>query len=167
MAQPLAQQEPDAPRRRVHKHAVAGPDAEQPPHEELGGEPLQQHSRGGRVVDCVRHRHEAQHQHAPQAAVGPRRDTPHVHDPGPWQEPIDAVADRLDDANPFAADAARQRRQRVEPGAVVAVEEVDSDRAVPHDDLATRRCRHGQVLDTKLFGAAGRMDADAWVVHGR
>jgi len=76
------------------------------------------------------------------------------------------VADLLDDADRLAADARRQRRQRVGPAAVVAVEEVHADREVAQQHFTALWHRHGHLVELQALRTSGRVDADR-TVHWR
>ncbi len=73
----------------------------------------------------------------------------------------DAGADRLDDPGRLAPQPARQG-ERVQPGPVVGVDEVDPDGGVPDPGLALAGLADLDVLPAQDFGAAGLGDADGF-----
>ena len=124
----------------------------------LGGHALEHHRRGLAVVDAVGELDQPFCGHEAGLRIGPRR--PGVGDAGAGGEIIDAVADGLDDARRLHADGRRKRRQRIEPGAVVDVDEVEADGGVPDTRLAGAGIADRDLLPDHLLGAAGLVNAD-------
>jgi hypothetical protein len=71
----------------------------------------------------------------------------------------DAFANGLDDAGAFEADAGWQR-QRVEPGAVIGIDEVEADRGMAHANLPRARFAQVDILPAQYLGPAGRVKTD-------
>jgi hypothetical protein len=71
----------------------------------------------------------------------------------------DTGADRRHDAGALAAESARQR-QRIEPRAVVHVDEIQADRAVRNSGFADSRLAELDLAILKHLGAAERVELD-------
>src|SRR5258705_10901809 len=71
----------------------------------------------------------------------------------------DAGADFLDHAWRLTAEAARQLR-RIDPGAIVDVDKVQSDRGVADAGLARSGLGERDLLPDHDFGTAGLVEAD-------
>src|SRR5262249_44151015 len=82
-----------------------------------------------------------------------------VGDPISDRDVGDAGSDRLDHAGTLAAEHERQL-VRVQPGAVVDVDEVDAARPVSHADLPGAGVADGDVGQVQLFSAAESVDLD-------
>jgi hypothetical protein len=65
-----------------------------------------------------------------------------------------ALADRLDNAGPFEADAAGQG-QRVEAGPVIGVDEIEADRRMADRRLPGSRGRNIDSFPAQDFGTTG------------
>jgi len=71
-----------------------------------------------------------------------------------------ARADRCHHAGGFQAWRGRQRRQRVKPGAVIDVDEVQSDGFMPHQSLAGSGLPGVDLLPLQDLGSSMLMNAD-------
>ena len=106
---PLAQQQPDAARRRVDEDGLAGPHAVGAMQQVFGGHALQHQRRRRLVVDLVRQHHDLVRRQGADADIGARRRAG-IGDAVARQQMGDAVADIQDHAGRFHADAARAAR---------------------------------------------------------
>jgi hypothetical protein len=109
---------------------------------------------------------------SPIVSVG--RDQPHlgiaadragIGDPVAGPEIGDAVADRFDRAGALHARDEGQGH-RIEPGAVIDIDEIQPDGAMAQPDLAGARFADRDLLPLEHFGAAGLVDANG-MRHGR
>ena len=127
----------------------------------VGGHALEHHGGRGPVVDRVRDRHQVAGGHHPSLGVGAKL-TAGIGDPLAGLEPLDPGTHRLDHAGAFGAQGQGQIGQRIEPGALVDVDEVETDRGVPDADLAIAGIAHLDVLPCENLGPAGFMDTDCF-----
>src|SRR5262249_55878 len=94
-----------------------------------------------------------------QLAVGARA-RPDVRDPLADSEAAHPAPKRGDDTGGLAPEAARERGDRIEPGAVIDVDVVDAHRVVAHLLLAGTGFAGIDVLDAQDFRAAVLVEAD-------
>ena len=85
-----------------------------------------------------------------------------IGDPLAGLEPLDPGAHRLDHAGAFGAQRQGEIGQRIEPGALVDVDEVETDRGVPDADLALSGIADVDVFPRENLGPAGFMDTDSF-----
>jgi hypothetical protein len=164
---PLARDQADAAGGSVPYQEIARrerPLGPGPPQEVLHRQALQHHRGAAREVDRVRqarHRDRRHVAHLGVAADLRRR----VRDPVARRDVRDPRAHRLDAAGALGAEHGRQLH-RVEPGAVVDVDEVDAARVVADADLAGPGL--AGIVDLHMLqdlGAARALDLDR--SHGR
>ncbi len=158
----LEQQQSDAAGRRVHERRLAGAERERGVREIVRGHALQHRGGGGARVDGRRERHQLPRRHRRVLGVG--ADVHRVRDAIAGARLVDAVAHRLDHARRFRAGHERER-QRVEPAAVIHVEEVHADRFSAHQRFTARRRRAIDLFQHQRLGAAGAVHADRF--HAR
>ncbi len=162
-AQPLDEQLPDPAGGGVDEHRLPSLDLGAAVDEELGGAALQHHGRGGLVADEAGERHG--HVGSDDAARGVGADrTEAAADPVADGEVDDLGSDRFDDPGGLEADAARQRHG-IEARAVIGVDEVDADRGVADEDLATAGIADRDLLQREHVGAAGCGETDGVIGH--
>ncbi len=162
--EPLAGDQPDSTSGGVEQDRLARLDRVGPADQVLGGHPLE-HGGGRRPVrHAVRDRDQDAGRQQPRLGVRPGR-AAGVGDPVARTDDGHARADRLDDPGRFAPQPARQR-DRVQPGPVVGVDEVDPDGGVPDPGLSLAGLADLDVLPAHDFGPAGLGDANGFR-HGR
>ena len=156
---PLQRDQADSARGRVQQDPFIALHAVAASQQEPGGQTLQRKGRTLAVGDAVGQLHDARRVHDALLGVGAGR-VADVGDAVVHAQRRDALPDLEHDARGFPADAARQRH-RVEPAAVVGIDEVDADRGVADADLALADASRLEVLEAQDLGSTMLMDADA------
>ena len=155
---PLAGDQPDAAGRRVPQDRLACLDRVGPLEQVLRGHALQHHRRSLLESDAVGQLHQLRGRHHARLRIRAVRRTG-VGDAVARGDVGDALANRLDDAGAFHAEAAWQGL-RIQAGAEVDVDVVQADRMVAHRRLAGTRCGQRHVLPRHHFRSANGVDAD-------
>ena len=130
----MAGDEADAARRRVKQHHRLGADGKGLAKERAHRHALQHHGRGGLVADGVRQLH--QPVGGDEALLGIAAEDAGVRHAVAGLEIGDALPDGDHVARAFHADDGRKRRQRIEPRAIVDVDEIHADGALADQHLA-------------------------------
>ena len=128
------------------------------PQQVLGGEALHHDRRALLEGQRVGQLHQLTGGNVARFGVSPQRPA-RVGDPVARGEFGDALAHRLDDAGSLLAEAGRQRH-RVEPGAMIGVDEIDADRQVADLHLAGSRRGQAGLDPLQDVGAADAVKAD-------
>jgi hypothetical protein len=153
---PLHRDQPDTPGSGVKEYRLAALQLVGPPEQVLHRHSLEHHGGRGFEVDGPRQLHQDLRRHHAGFRIGSRRTAceghaiSHLHLGHPG-------ADLFHLARPFHPDARRQG-QRIEAGAVIDVEEVESGRMKPHPGLAGARPGQRDVRPFHRLGAAGLAD---------
>ena len=147
---PLAEEQPDAPGRRVHQDGVAGLDTVRAMQKVFGGHTLQ-HERGcSFLAHVVREQNEPVRRQGAHGHVRAGRRTG-VRDPVAGSESGSLAFE--DDAGRFHADRGGGLDHPVESLANVDVDVVDADRRLSHADLSALRRRRVEPAHLQHFGA--------------
>ena len=170
--QPLAHQQPDAARRRMHQHDIALLDRITRSQQKLRGHAFQ-HEGGGHVeVNPIRQFHQPLGGQHPSCAIG--ADRHRVRHAIADANIRDTLADLLDDSRGFAAGYQRRRRPGIGSLAVIGVDEVNADgalcdayfagpgarfRAPPFEHLGTAR---GSRHDAKIRRWLRHVTSSRW-----
>ena len=134
-AEPLAGDEPDAARGGGEQYVVPGLDRVRSPHEVLDGRTLQHHRGGDVVRDRLRQADEAPAREHTGFAVRSDGAVARVGDAVPRGQVVDTLADGLDHAGRLRTGREGQRL-RVESCTMIHIDEVQSDRRVPDQNLS-------------------------------
>ena len=154
---PLAGNEPDAARGGVEKDRLPLGHPERPLQQEMRGRTLQKRSGRGPVVDAIGETDQPLRRHQPRlgvAAAGPL-----IDDSVPRLHRRHARANGLDYTSPLAPHH-RWQRNRIEPLALVDVDEVQADGGLPDERFSRTGDRHRQLDPFHDLGAAVAFDAD-------
>ena len=128
--EPLHQDPPHPAGGGEHKRALPGLEPRAAVDQGLRGQALEQRRRGEIVADRAGHRHQPIGGDILPARIAARLGD-RIGDPLTDREPRDAATERLDHTSRLDPERSRQRL-RIEAGAMIGVDEVDPDRAVPH-----------------------------------
>ena len=112
---------------------------------------------GGKDPDAGRDLDDARDR--PYTHLGVRADRVRVSDMVADFEFPDPGADRFDDASTFHAERQRQRH-RVEPGAMVSIDEIEPGRGGAHPNFAGRGLSNLDFFPAHDFGTAGFVHAN-------
>jgi hypothetical protein len=157
--EPLAGDQPHPAGRGVEQHGVGLVHPEGPADQVLHGHALEHHRCRLEVGDAVRQLDQPVGRHDPGFGIGAGRRGGVGHAVARL-EVIDSLADRFDPAGGLHADGRRQRRQGVEAGAVVDVDEVQADGGLFQADFARAGCADLDGFPGQDLRAAGLVDAD-------
>ena len=157
----LDEQQSNATGGRVHEDSLAIPDGEGRMRKVVRGQALEHQRRGAIEADVVGNGHEfrrgdhrelgvARAQHVGDAVAGPNLG--------------DVGADRLDDTGGFASRCERSF-ERVQPSAVVDVDEVDADRFDANQRFSRPRFRDRNIVERECFRSS--RSADSYSLHAR
>ena len=136
---------------------VARPDLVDVAYQIARGHALQHHRRRGAFVYGIRQLDQPICRDKPRLGIG--ADHRSVRDPVPGSQMRHAVTDHIDGSRRLHARNERQR-QRVKPGAVIDIDEVQSHCGLLQPDLAGTGSTNLDPFPLQHFGAAGLMDSD-------
>jgi hypothetical protein len=159
-ARPLTGNQSDAAGGRVEKHEVTLLQAALglgPLEQVLRREALEHHGRAGVEVDSIGQLAHALGRHHAQFAITAGR-LAGIGGAVTGLEVGDTLTHRLDHSRGLHAQR-RRHRQRVQAGAVIDVDKVQSDAVVPDAYFAGARFAHAHVGDLQLFRAARLLDS--------
>jgi len=165
---PLAGDQADAAGGGMEDNEVAGLEAfgrQRPAQQVLGRQALQHHRGAGLEGDRVGQLADGLGRHHAQLAIGARGRTG-VGRAVTGLQVRDALAHRLDDARGFHAELQRHR-ERIEPAALVGVDEVQAHRLVADPDLAGAGVTDIDLDELEFLGTAIAVDADCLALHAR
>ena len=158
MLGPLRQDQADAAGGGMQQDGFAGFDAIGLADQILHRQALQHHRRRGLVVDAVGQFDQAIGRDQPRLGIGADRGGA-IGDAVARLQIGDAGADFLDHAGRLAAETARQLA-RINAGAIVDVDEVQSDRGVANPRLARTGLAELDLLPDQNLGTTGLVKAD-------
>jgi len=159
LARPLRRDEADAAGRRVEHNPVSRRDLVAALQQIPSRQPLQHHRRGRLVADRVGKLDEATRGDDAFVGVGAERRRCRVRDAVARLHVPDTRADGRHDTRALTAEPARQR-QRIEPRAVIDVDEVQADRSMRDAGLALAGRRNFDLAVLQNFRAAERFETD-------
>ena len=163
MQRPLRQDAADAAGGGVHDDDRALAHLVRPAQQYLRRHALEQRGGGESIADTFRHWHQAGHRQHALVGVGARRRRC-VRDAVADLEIAHARTDGFHHTRRLPAKPGRQRAA-VQPGALVDVDEVESDGRLPHQCLAAPRGNGRDFFPAHHFRTAVGMDSDG-VGHG-
>ncbi len=168
-ARPSTRDQADAAGGRVpHDRVAALERAERRPRprEQIrDGHALEHHRGAARAVDVVRKPDDGRRVHHARGRVAAGL-AARVRDAIADRDVRDAGADRFDDPGALGAEH-RGQRDRVQPAAVIAVDEVDADRLVADAHLARTGIADLDVGELQHVGTTGAIDLDGADLHAR
>jgi hypothetical protein len=159
MLGPLAGDEPHPAGRGMEEDGLPRLDPERPAEQVLRGHALEHHRRRLLVRDALGERHEAVGRHQARLGIGAERRRRISH-PLPDGKLAHPLTELLDHARSLEAGDEGQRGGRIEAGAVVDVDEVQSDSGLPQANLARPGGTHGDLLIAEDLRAAGLVNSN-------
>ena len=160
MARPLAQDETDTARSRMHHDVLPGLHSEGAAQQILRSEALQHHGRTGLKIDRIRQLHQPIGRDHALRGIGADRPAGIGHAVA-HGEIVHTLSEGHDDAAALHTDR-RWQRGLVEAGAKIHVDIVQADGLMAHQRLTAAGFRGGNVFPAHDLGAAIGVDADGF-----
>ncbi len=158
---PLTGDQPNPARSGMEQNDVARLHPISAPQQVLSSHALQHHRGGGLIINRLGQRHHPVGGDQPDFGVSADRRAGVGH-PVADLEFGHARADRFHPAGAFHAQRPGQRRQGIQPGAVIDIDIVEANRALPDADLAGTRIAHLDLFPAQCFRAAVLMNANGF-----